>query len=267
MKKVLYIFVLFGFHTEAQIIAGDSTSTHVLYTRVDTTLSFPFGSTPTAIYDVNSDGINDIEFSGYNSGGLGNSDIYTDVYTLNSSVQIAVIPSHLTWADTVQTGSVINNSLIWRNSNASAYFLLNENGYYHTSSPPYTIYYSYGVFGGHNKYFGFRINNSSDTLYGWFLLSGELTITSYAIQKYAAGISQLKMQNDELRIYPNPAANRVQVTYIDNITNIIAYDVLGKEVLSTKEKDIDVSGLTEGVYFVQVKTSEGTLTKKIIVQR
>ena len=43
--------------------------------------------------------------------------------------------------------------------------------------------------------------------------------------------------------------------------------MLGKEIISTKQKDVDVSGLQEGVYFIEVKTSEGVLTKKIIVQR
>lgn len=44
------------------------------------------------------------------------------------------------------------------------------------------------------------------------------------------------------------------------------FPALGKEVLSTKQKDIDVSTLSEGVYFVKVETNEGITTKKVVVQ-
>jgi hypothetical protein len=41
---------------------------------------------------------------------------------------------------------------------------------------------------------------------------------------------------------------------------------LGKEQLSTTKKEIDISGLDEGVYFLEVKTADSITTKKIIVQ-
>jgi hypothetical protein len=44
------------------------------------------------------------------------------------------------------------------------------------------------------------------------------------------------------------------------------FDILGNEILTTKQKEIDVSNLQNGVYFIQLKTVESILTKKIIVQ-
>lgn len=75
--------------------------------------------------------------------------------------------------------------------------------------------------------------------------------------------------NDGVNIYPNPASNMVQVAVAGNSTvkEITLCNVLGNEVISTKQKEIDISSLAEGVYFVQVKTAEGVLTKKIIIQR
>jgi len=72
----------------------------------------------------------------------------------------------------------------------------------------------------------------------------------------------------ETTIYPNPANNRVQVISGNNKLILISiYDMLGKEMIRTKEKEIDVSNLQEGIYFARVKTSEGILSKKIIIQR
>jgi hypothetical protein len=71
----------------------------------------------------------------------------------------------------------------------------------------------------------------------------------------------------QLVIYPNPANNLINMATTQDITEIKLFDVLGNNILSTKEKVIDVSNLAEGIYFIEVQTSEGVLTKKIIVQR
>jgi LEA14-like dessication related protein len=79
--------------------------------------------------------------------------------------------------------------------------------------------------------------------------------------------------NEQLIVYPNPAANMVQVAWVGNSGQITVFDVLGKEVpipnpfqRKGDSTTIDVSTLQEGVYFINVKTSEGVATKKIIVQ-
>src|SRR6185312_10427611 len=51
-------------------------------------------------------------------------------------------------------------------------------------------------------------------------------------------------------IYPNPAQNSLQVRLInEQIGEIKINDVLGKEVICTKEKEIDIIRLQNGVYF------------------
>jgi hypothetical protein len=44
------------------------------------------------------------------------------------------------------------------------------------------------------------------------------------------------------------------------------YYVLGNEIITTKEKEIDVSIIPNGIYFLKAETSEGVLTRKILVQ-
>jgi hypothetical protein len=80
-----------------------------------------------------------------------------------------------------------------------------------------------------------------------------------------AGIKKLTLNNEQLTIYPNPANNKVYVE-AKEIIEVKLFDLLGKEIISAKEKEIDVSNLNEGVYFIQVKSKENIYTQKIIVQ-
>lgn len=74
------------------------------------------------------------------------------------------------------------------------------------------------------------------------------------------------LTNDKIiSVYPNPAIDKM---FIEGtaIAGVSIFDVLGKRLLDTKEKMINVENLVEGIYFVHLKTTEGTLTKKIIIQ-
>ncbi|MFI5141245.1 MAG: T9SS type A sorting domain-containing protein [Bacteroidia bacterium] len=74
--------------------------------------------------------------------------------------------------------------------------------------------------------------------------------------------------NNTLKIYPNPAKDllNIEVEMLNENAEIKIFDVLGNEVLNTKQKQIDVSNLQNGVYFVQVKTNKSILIQKIVVQ-
>jgi hypothetical protein len=79
------------------------------------------------------------------------------------------------------------------------------------------------------------------------------------------GVNQLSETNDLLKIYPNPAINKI-IVEAKEIDGIKLYNVLGTEIIRIKENEIDVSNLTNGVYFIQVQTKQNTTTQKIIVQ-
>jgi uncharacterized repeat protein (TIGR01451 family) len=68
-----------------------------------------------------------------------------------------------------------------------------------------------------------------------------------------------------IKIYPNPANNKIMIDAND-VVDVKLFDVLGKQIFSTKENNIDVSNFNDGVYFIQVQTKQGTTTQKIIVQ-
>ena len=80
-----------------------------------------------------------------------------------------------------------------------------------------------------------------------------------------AGI-ELNNKNPQINIYPNPATTTINITYNLQVATCSLYDVLGNEVINKKEKEIDVSNLSNGVYFIQEKTAADILSKKIVIQ-
>ena len=73
-----------------------------------------------------------------------------------------------------------------------------------------------------------------------------------------------------LTMYPNPLkGNTLFITSTANAEmNVKIYNVLGKEVLSTKVNNtsVDVSNLASGVYMVKITEEGKTATRKLVIQ-
>lgn len=84
---------------------------------------------------------------------------------------------------------------------------------------------------------------------------------------FCEGIGETFLPN--VTIYPNPANDKLFIETESEIEEILVYDIYGrcKIVKSQSRKDtkvlIDLSDLSKGVYFVNVKTSVGNVVKKI----
>lgn len=76
----------------------------------------------------------------------------------------------------------------------------------------------------------------------------------------------------DLMIYPNPASDLVTISGGEmTIKTMDVVDTTGRVVMKNsnvnkKETNLDVSGLSSGVYFVRMLTSKGVVTKKIVVK-
>ena len=68
-----------------------------------------------------------------------------------------------------------------------------------------------------------------------------------------------------LSVYPNPASERLFVN-ATNVESVVIYDILGHNVLTTTENNIDLRGIEAGVYFVTVRSENATKTTKLVVK-
>jgi hypothetical protein len=80
-----------------------------------------------------------------------------------------------------------------------------------------------------------------------------------------SGIKTFSTHNATLHIYPNPANNKITIDAVE-VVEVKLFDVVGKQIFTTKQNQIDVSNFNDGVYFIQVQTKQNTTAQKIIVQ-
>ncbi|MFT5627157.1 MAG: hypothetical protein ACJA1H_001544 [Glaciecola sp.] len=69
----------------------------------------------------------------------------------------------------------------------------------------------------------------------------------------------------DLKLYPNPTSNFINITSIETIDKVELYSILGKKVLEVnRNNSIDISAFNSGIYFVKIHSGNRTISKKII---
>jgi hypothetical protein len=110
-----------------------------------------------------------------------------------------------------------------------------------------------------------------------FILNGINIGTPYeqefSITVTGVGIEQLRMTNDELRVYPNPTTGELRVTSNElQVTSIEIFDMMGRRHECTKARMhegtkglvMDISNLPAGIYLLRNQTEKGMVMKKVI---
>jgi len=81
-----------------------------------------------------------------------------------------------------------------------------------------------------------------------------------------------EVSEEEIVLYPNPATDVVKVTFNNTSTHTIQLiDTKGNLILSTEsadaEKELNVSTVTSGLYFMIIQSENGTASKKVQIVR
>lgn len=86
-----------------------------------------------------------------------------------------------------------------------------------------------------------------------------------------ASATDTLLSNDKVQtltnvsIYPNPATDVLNVTGVDSVTSLVINDINGRTIKTVNNAtSINVSDLNAGVYFVNIATENGTVTKKFM---
>ncbi|MBQ8958403.1 MAG: T9SS type A sorting domain-containing protein [Bacteroidales bacterium] len=72
-------------------------------------------------------------------------------------------------------------------------------------------------------------------------------------------------EKEVVALYPNPVKDQLNVK-AENLQLVEVFNVVGQQVMTSKENVIDFGLLMQGVYFVRVSCGEGVITKRIVKQ-
>jgi hypothetical protein len=91
----------------------------------------------------------------------------------------------------------------------------------------------------------------------------------------SVGINELNNQESFFAVYPNPSSSSISIEVVNlrsKTADLSIFNQLGELVLRRKdwrvsEKEINIDGFSSGLYFIQVKTSQGQQTQKLVINR
>jgi hypothetical protein len=141
--------------------------------------------------------------------------------------------------------------------------------------------------GGDKLTLVFRSTNANNAYFSWFKLGVKCVDDNCATTCFDAmcdlrttlyggdpgtAIGKVKSERSQLSIYPNPAHDILNVEVDPMLhTNITVYDLTGKAVLDSRVdgsvKQLDISHLQNGVYFVKAYGEGGSSLQKLIISK
>ncbi|WP_142786019.1 T9SS type A sorting domain-containing protein [Changchengzhania lutea] len=100
---------------------------------------------------------------------------------------------------------------------------------------------------------------------------GTSVIAKSSNSKKANYNNSLSIEQSEInnfRLYPNPVKDVLNIYLAKGfkINQVYIYNAYGQRVLSATTNRIDVNGLSGGIYLVEIETTQGKSTKKIIIE-
>jgi hypothetical protein len=177
--------------------------------------------------------------------------------SLNIEVQTDNYAEETTWQITNDFGEVAynQNNLLSNTLNNETLCLSSDSCY------TFTIFdmYNDGIccdFG--NGYIS--INNE--------LFSGEFN-SEFSID--LCDLNSIDFDNLELKLYPNPAKDELNIRSNENIKQIVIFDYFGRIIEKTKynlkELKINLTTYKSGIYFIQITTENQISNQKILVKK
>lgn len=123
----------------------------------------------------------------------------------------------------------------------------------------------------------FNIGKSPSSNYGYGnfdiddlkIYNGVLTPAEIAsLHSNLLSTSNFNTNNLKFSLYPNPANDIVSIDLETEIKSIEIYSLQGQKVLSSKEKHLNISNLSNGIYLVKVEAIDGAIsTQKFLKEK
>jgi len=291
MKTIKFIILLVFISStalRAQFISAGQHGSSIFYHDIipDTTI-YGIHNHSSGLYDIdiNGDNITDFEIESCDCSGLGSGYPHRSITPYNNNeVSILFDDTCYEWPPNIYSiyqmvhpynfNQVINNQEQWKSNIAAlSYYVSNSVMDSSFQNHHYTCWNS--TFSNSTPlYIGVRVFALSDTLYGWIKVEGitnyQVTIDEYACEKILVGIDS-KTIKPTFNFYPNPAKNLLRIDIsqlLEDSYELSINDLLGNRLLERKinkgNSEIDISNLSNGIYFVKIESANYSATKKLI---
>jgi hypothetical protein len=167
--------------------------------------------------------------------------------------------------DTLITGGVYNTFISKIDSNGVFIWSEQGKGMFENSAKSLSLDLNYNAY--ITGYF-----SSDTTFFGPFGLTaypytGGAFIVKYGNNNSSTFVNENTL-HEQLSIYPNPTTTTFTITSTEKIKEVRMYNVLGYEILKQVQNDqsatIDISSVSQGIYFVEIKTEKGIVRKKVV---
>ena len=80
-------------------------------------------------------------------------------------------------------------------------------------------------------------------------------------------VADFNQSNLEVSLYPNPVRDILNIEIENDIQSIEIYNIQGQKVISSNQKQINVSDLAAGMYMVRIQDVDNNIaTEKIVIK-
>ncbi len=81
------------------------------------------------------------------------------------------------------------------------------------------------------------------------------------------GVNDIEQANKNVAMYPNPSNGTFKIESQEVLTNVTAFDVLGKEIkLESVDNNYSIANAQTGIYYIKITNENGSQnTKKLII--
>ena len=73
----------------------------------------------------------------------------------------------------------------------------------------------------------------------------------------------IELQNEKITVFPNPTNGKLTIKG-DKIQQVILFDISGHIINKSCDNNIDFTGYSKGIYFIEIHSNRGISTFKII---
>ena len=293
MKKTKYIIlfcfiILFSNKSRGQFaIAG--TPGAVFIDILPDTLLNPSGAPGAGVHsmyyyiDINQDTINDIEINANATTSPGAYYWYVNISSLNSFTDFSLGSIDSTFSNSSQcswwiTRPILNifhkGDTIYNGNYVSSGYLGYRNA---VTGCNYDVKSSQWLNQG-DVFFGVQYKTAFDTSFGWVKVNvtnyQNVLIKEFSLGGTSVGLNSNVHNADFISIYPNPTRDKIYVLSNKTDCEHSKYKILNMTGNVVKQgvflgsiSLIDLSSLYNGIYILSINTTDGILTKKLVIQR